>query len=247
MLSQFRLISDTGCFRKLIKYLSIRKECKEEIMGWLLRLYQSSVGKKSIMAASGILLVLFLLAHLLGNSTTFFGRAAFNSYAEHLHSIGNLIYIFELGLLTIFIIHIFTGVILYLENLKARPSRYNIKKDDGGRTWGSRTMPYTGLVMIIFIIVHLANFHFTDKSILVADLVRDLLSKPPLAAFYIFSLLCVAFHVSHGFWSMLQSLGLNHPKYNGLIKTGALTFSILVGTVFILIPVLAVFAKGFLL
>ena len=108
-------------------------------------------------------------------------------------------------------------------------------------------MPYTGLVMILFVVVHLTNFHFTDKSVLVADLVRNLLSKPPLAAFYIFSLLCVALHVSHGFWSMLQSLGLNHPKYNGMIKTGALAFSILVGTVFILIPVLAVLSSGFLL
>jgi succinate dehydrogenase / fumarate reductase cytochrome b subunit len=216
-------------------------------MGWLARLYQSSVGKKSIMAVSGILLVLFLFTHLLGNSTSFFGRTAFNSYAEHLHSIGYLIYIFEIGLLTVFTIHIFTGVVLYFENLKARPSRYNINKDDGDRSWGSRTMPYTGLVIILFIIVHLANFHFTDKSVLVADLVRNLLSKPPLAAFYIFSLICVALHVSHGFWSMLQSLGLNHPKYNGMIKTGALAFSILVGTVFILIPVLAVLSSGFLL
>jgi succinate dehydrogenase / fumarate reductase cytochrome b subunit len=216
-------------------------------MGWLARLYQSSVGKKSIMAVSGILLVLFLFTHLLGNSTSFFGRTAFNSYAEHLHSIGYLIYIFEIGLLTVFTIHIFTGVVLYFENLKARPSRYNINKDDGDRSWGSRTMPYTGLVIILFIIVHLANFHFTDKSVLVADLVRNLLSKPPLAAFYIFSLICVALHVSHGFWSMLQSLGLNHPKYNGMIKTGALAFSILVGTVFILIPVLAVLSSVFLL
>ncbi len=216
-------------------------------MGWLARLYQSSVGKKSIMAASGILLVLFLFTHLLGNSAAFLGRAAFNSYAEKLHSLGALVYVFELCLLLVFSIHIFTGVILYFENLQARPSRYNVNKDDGDRSWGSRTMPYTGLIIIVFIIVHLANFHFTDKSILVADLVRNLLSKPALAAFYIFSLLGVALHVSHGFWSMFQSLGLNHPKYNGLIRTGALTFSILVGTVFILIPVLAVFSSGFLL
>jgi len=216
-------------------------------MGWLAHLYQSSVGKKSIMAVSGILLVLFLFTHLLGNSTSFLGRTSFNSYAEHLHSLGGLVYLFEICLLLVFGIHIFTGVVLYFENLKARPSRYNINKDDGDRSWGSRTMPYTGLVIILFIIVHLANFHFTDKSVLVADLVRNLLSKPPLAAFYIFSLICVALHVSHGFWSMFQSLGLNHPKYNGMIKTGALAFSILVGTVFILIPVLTVFSSGFLL
>jgi len=216
-------------------------------MGWLARLYQSSVGKKSIMAVSGILLVLFLFTHLIGNSTSFLGRTAFNSYAERLHSLGGLVYIFEICLLLVFLTHIITGVILYFENLKARPSRYNINRDDGDRSWGSRTMPYTGLITILFIFVHLDNFHFTDKSVLVADLVRNLLSNPPLAAFYVFSLLGVALHVSHGFWSMFQSLGLNHPKYNGLIRAGGLTFSILVGTVFILIPVLAVFSSGFLL
>jgi succinate dehydrogenase / fumarate reductase cytochrome b subunit len=230
-----------------MKYQSIRKDCKEEIMGWLARLYQSSVGKKSIMAVSGILLVLFLFTHLIGNSTSFLGRTAFNSYAERLHSLGGLIYLFEIFLLLVFCIHIFTGVILYFENLKARPSRYNLDKDNGGRSWGSRTMPYTGLIMILFIFVHLDNFHFTDKNILIADMVRNLLSNPALAAFYIFSLLGVALHVSHGFWSMFQSLGLNHPKYNELIRAGGLTFSILVGTVFILIPVLAVFSSGFLL
>ena len=230
-----------------MKYQSIRKDCKEEIMGWLARLYQSSVGKKSIMAVSGILLVLFIFTHLIGNSTSFLGRTAFNSYSERLHSLGVLVYLFEICLLLVFLIHIITGVILYLENLKARPSRYNLDKDDGGRSWGSRTMPYTGLIMILFIFVHLDNFHFTDKSVLVADLVRNLLGNPPLAAFYVFSLLSLALHVSHGFWSMFQSLGLNHPKYNGLIRTGALTFSILVGTVFILIPILAVFSSGFLL
>jgi succinate dehydrogenase / fumarate reductase cytochrome b subunit len=230
-----------------MKYQSIRKKYKEEIMGWLARFYQSSVGKKSVMAASGILLVLFLLSHLLGNTTAFFGRNAFNSYAERLHSMGNLIYIFEIGLLTIFIIHIITGISLYLENLKARPFRYSVNKDAGGRTLGSRSMPYTGLLILIFILVHLNNFHFTDKSVLVADMVRSLLSKPVLAGFYVFSLVGVALHVSHGFWSMFQSLGLNHPKYNRLIKTGGLTFSIVVGTVFIMIPLLAVFSKSFLL
>ena len=216
-------------------------------MGWLARLYQSSVGKKSIMAVSGTLLVLFLFTHLIGNSTSFLGRTAFNSYAENLHSLGGLVYLFEICLLLVFGIHIFTGVILYFENLKARPSRYNLDKDDGGRSWGSRTMPYTGLITILFIFVHLDNFHFTDKSVLVADLVRNLLSNPALAAFYVISLLSLALHVSHGFWSMFQSLGLNHPQYNGLIRAGALTFSILVGTLFILIPVMAVFSSGFLL
>ncbi|MEN8232639.1 MAG: succinate dehydrogenase cytochrome b subunit, partial [Thermodesulfobacteriota bacterium] len=206
-----------------------------------------SVGKKSIMAASGLLLSLFLLTHMLGNSVSFLGRDAFNTYAEQLHSLGILVYIFEIGLLTLFLIHIITGIILYLENLQARPSRYSVNSSEGGRSWGSRTMPYTGAIILVFIIVHLMNFHFTDKSVPVADLVRELLSSPSLAFFYIFSLVALALHLSHGFWSLFQSIGFNHEKYNSLLLKGALVFSILMGTVFILIPVLTLVSRSFLL
>jgi succinate dehydrogenase / fumarate reductase cytochrome b subunit len=216
-------------------------------MGMIGSLYRSSVGKKSIMAASGLLLTLFICTHLLGNSISFLGREAFNSYAERLHSLGVLIYLFELGLLTLFLIHILTGVILYLENLGARPSRYSVDTSEGGRSWGSRTMPYTGVIILVFIIVHLMNFHFTDKSVLIADLVRELLSSPGLAFFYIFSLVALALHLSHGFWSLFQSIGFNHEKYNQLLLKGALAFSILVGIIFILIPVLALVSRSFLL
>ena len=216
-------------------------------MGLIGSLYRSSIGKKIIMAASGLLLSLFLLTHLLGNSVSFLGRDAFNAYAEKLHSVGSLIYIFELVLLTLFLIHIITGIILYLENLQARPSRYSVNTSEGGRSWGSRTMPYTGVIILVFIIVHLLNFHFTDKSVPVADLVRELLSRPILALFYIFSLLAVALHLSHGVWSLFQSIGVNHEKYNQLLLKGALAFSIVVGTVFILIPVLALVSRNFLL
>jgi succinate dehydrogenase / fumarate reductase cytochrome b subunit len=216
-------------------------------MGLIGSLYRSSVGKKSIMAASGLLLSLFLLTHMLGNSVSFLGRDAFNTYAERLHSLGILVYIFEIGLLTLFLIHIITGIILYLENLQARPSRYSVNSSEGGRSWGSRTMPYTGAIILVFIIVHLRNFHFTDKSVPVADLVRELLSSPSLAFFYIFSLVALALHLSHGLWSLFQSIGFNHEKYNPLLLKGALVFSILMGTVFILIPVLTLVSRSFLL
>ena len=216
-------------------------------MGLIGSLYRSSVGKKSIMAASGLLLSLFLLTHMLGNSVSFLGRDAFNTYAERLHSLGVLVYIFEIGLLTLFLIHIITGIILYLENLQARPSRYSVNTSEGGRSWGSRTMPYTGVIILVFIIVHLMNFHFTDKSVPVADLVRELLSSPSLAFFYIFSLVALALHLSHGFWSLFQSIGFNHEKYNPLLLKGALVFSILMGAVFILIPVLTLVSRSFLL
>ena len=216
-------------------------------MSWIGSLYRSSVGKKSIMAASGLLLSFFLLTHLLGNSISFLGREAYNAYAVKLHSLGVLVYIFELGLLALFLIHIITGILLYLENLRARPARYSVNSSEGGRSWGSRTMPYTGIIIFGFIIVHLLNFHFTDRSVSTADLVRELLSRPGLALFYIFSLFAVALHLSHGVWSLFQSIGINHEKYNQLLLKGALVFSILVGTVFILIPLFALVSRNFLL
>ncbi len=216
-------------------------------MGLVGSLYRSSVGKKSIMAASGLLLSLFILVHLVGNSISFAGREAFNSYAEKLHSLGWLIYFFEVGLLGLFLIHIITGIILYFENLQARPSRYSVNSSEGGRTLGSRTMPYTGALILVFIIVHLINFHFTNKDLPVADLVRGVLSRPGLAFFYIFSFVALTLHLSHGAWSLFQSIGFNHEKYNQFLLKGALVFSILVGTVFILIPALALISRNFLL
>jgi len=216
-------------------------------MGLIGSLYSSSVGKKSIMATSGLLLFLFLLTHLLGNSVSFLGREAFNAYAERLHSLGVLIYFLEMGLFALFFIHILTGIILYFENLGARPSRYSVSTSEGGRSWGSRTMPYTGAIIFVFIIVHLLNFHFSRENLLIADLVREVLSNPGLAFFYMFSLLALILHLSHGFWSLFQSIGVNHEKYNQLLLKGALVVSILVGAVFILIPLLTLVSRSFLL
>ena len=216
-------------------------------MGLIGSFYRSSVGKKSVMAASGLLLSFFLLTHLLGNSISFLGREAFNAYAEQLHSYGILIIFFETGLFSLFLIHILTGVIIYLENLKARPSRYVVNSSEGGRSWGSRTMPYTGVIVLVFIIVHLKNFHFTSRDLLIADLVREILSSPVLALYYVISLIALGLHLSHGFWSLFQTMGLNHQKYNQFLLKGALVFSILVSAIFILIPVLTLFSRSFLL
>jgi succinate dehydrogenase / fumarate reductase cytochrome b subunit len=216
-------------------------------MGIIGSFYRSSVGKKSVMAASGLLLSFFLIAHLGGNSFSFLGRDAFNAYADQLHSWGILIVCFEAVLFSLFLIHILTGIFLFMENLRARPSRYVVNTSEGGRSWGSRTMPYTGAIIFIFIIVHLRNFHFSGKDLLTADLVREILTNPLLAFFYIFSLVALALHLSHGFWSLFQTIGFNHEKYNGVILKGAILVSIILCGVYILIPVLTLVSRNFLL
>ncbi len=215
-------------------------------MAWLNETLSSSVGKKMMMALSGALLGLFLLVHLIGNSTIFFGRAAFVSYADHLHSLGALISVAEIGLLAIFVTHIVFGLAVSYENYTSRPDRYHVEKSSGGRTIGSRTMLYTGLLTLVFVFVHLANFHFIPKNSIVADLMRETLSNPGYAAFYIVAVLGLAVHVSHGFWSLFQSLGLDHPKYTPIIKGCACVGSIVIGLVFTLIPLYALFCSQFL-
>lgn len=212
---------------------------------WVCDYVSSSLGKKSLMALSGFFLAFFLLVHLAGNSTTFWGRDAFNSYAAHLHSLGIVIHLFEVVLLLFFLIHVITGVTLYIEDLKARPERYSVSKKKG-RNLATRLMPYTGLLTFIFLLVHLSNFRLVEGRMPVADMVRQLLSRPGFALFYMISLVGVGFHICHGLWSMLQSLGINHPKYNTLLEKGAVTVATLVASIFSLIPLLAVLVDGFL-
>ncbi len=209
--------------------------------------FLSSVGKKIFMSLTGLFLSLFLVVHALGNSTTFWGRESFNSYAAHLHSLGPLIPFFEIVLLTVFLIHIFLGITLFLENNDARPIRYSVSKASGGRTPGSRTMPYTGIIILLFIGVHLANFHFTDHSLPIAELVKNTLSTPIYGLFYIIAMAALALHISHGLWSLFQSLGVNHPKYDGLLKNGSLTLTVLLSGIFILIPICALTLANFLM
>ena len=206
---------------------------------------RSSTGKKVIMAITGGVLGIFLLIHLIGNSITFLGQAAFNSYATHLHSLGSLLLFFELALLVVFICHILFAANLYFENLTARSKRYYCYKNAGGRTWGSRSMPYTGLLILLFVALHVKVFRFADPA-LIAEVVRHNLSRPFTALYYIISLIALVIHTSHGFWSIFQSLGITGRRYEKFLQNGALAVSLIGGILFILIPVLIMTWSGFL-
>ncbi len=207
----------------------------------------SSIGKKALMALSGAGLGLFLLVHLLGNATVFLGRDAFLAHAASLRSLGALVPVLESVLLAIFLLHISLGMTLYLDNLKARPTPYLIKKAAGGSTFGSRTMPYTGLIILIFLVVHCVSFRFSGPDLTSADLVRRNFHGPGPALFTIVSLLALILHGSHGFWGLFQSLGINHPRYDPLIRRGAWLVSLAGGVLFMLIPALTFFVHDFLL
>lgn len=211
-------------------------------MKWFKRTLIASIGKKTMMAVTGLCFCAFLGAHLGGALTLYGGRDAFNSYADRLHALGPLVTAAELILLALALVHILTGVILFYRNRRARPVSYAMKAGAGGRTVGSRTMPYTGLLLLLFIVIHLFQFHFVEKGDrTIYDIVAETFHQPFYAGFYILAAAAAAVHVSHGFWSAFQTIGANHPKYTPLINGAGLAFSLIVGIGFGCIPIYIAF------
>ena len=126
-------------------------------MSWLIQTFRSSIGKKLLMAVTGLSFICFLASHLAGNLTLYAGGAAFNAYAEKLHSMGPILTFFELGLLVLALIHVITGITLYVQNYKARSVPYKKDEAAGGRTLSSRTMPYTGFIILGFVALLLSG------------------------------------------------------------------------------------------
>lgn len=214
-------------------------------MGWLGRTLNSSIGKKTVMAVTGLSLGFFVAAHLAGLANLFRGHAAFAAYAARLHDLAGLLRLGEIFLLVAFLLHISVGLRLFLENRRAKPTRYAVRNSAGGQTWGSQTMPHTGLFLLLFLGYHLARFHLNDYAP-IDTLLRESLAQPAIGAFYLLALLALGLHLSHGLWSSLQSLGLSHPKYDAFLEYGGLAISVFITTLFSLIPLLALFWPGFL-
>ena len=124
------------------------------------------------------------------------------------------------------------------ENLKARPVRYKVNKRAGGRTLGSGTMPYTGVILLLFILFHLINFRFVDQTdTTIYAIVKTAFTHPLYIVIYVAAMIVAAIHVSHGFWSAFQTLGANHPKYMPIIRTLSLVFALIVGIGFGALPI----------
>lgn len=207
-------------------------------MSWFTNIFKTSIGKKLIMAVTGMSFICFLTAHLAGNLTLYCGENAFNSYAERLNTFGPIITIVELGLLFLVITHILTGSILFYQNILARPIRYKVYKSAGGRSLGSATMPYSGFIILAFIIFHLVNFHFTDKTNnTIFQIVAEAFSNPLYIVIYIAAMIVLAIHISHAFWSLFQTIGVNHPKYMPIIRIAGIVISLIFGVGFGFLPV----------
>ena len=186
---------------------------------WFVKFLTSTVGKKMVMAVTGLCLILFLCVHAAGNTTIFVGSEVFQSYAENLHSHPVIVFLFRIGLLCLFIIHIALGISLWLESRKEGKNRYVVNTWVSKNPWAMSTMPYTGLFLLFFILIHVFGFAVApghdDKISMVID---STLSNFFMVLLYLAGFAALFIHLSHGFWSMLQTFGINHPRYNKLIE-----------------------------
>jgi succinate dehydrogenase / fumarate reductase cytochrome b subunit len=209
----------------------------------------SSVGKKMIVAITGIILILFVFGHLLGNLQIFLGPEWINGYSEHLRDLGPLLWVIRIFLLLSVLVHIYFTILLAIENRRARPKRY-VERDYVKATFASRHMVMSGLIILAFLIYHLA--HFTVR---VTDPRFVLLKADPLnhydvysmmvygfqnyyvSGFYVLGLWLLTLHLSHGFSSFFQSLGLNNQKMTPRLARGGRIFAWLLFIGYTSIPV----------
>lgn len=206
----------------------------------------TSISKKIIMACSGIILSLFIIVHALGNTSIMLGRSCFESYASSLHDLGFALVLVELVLAVFFVFHVLTGLNLWWENGRARQMRYQVDASAGGRTAGSRTMPYTGLLLLGFILYHVFAFYLIDSNGVV-DLLRIELTTLPGVVFYLAAIIALFLHLSHGLTSIWQSLGLDFILRILPVNLILMVFLILITMIFLGIIGYALLADGFLL
>jgi succinate dehydrogenase / fumarate reductase, cytochrome b subunit len=216
-----------------------------------LRFWQTTVGKKAIMAVTGLLLVLFVVGHLLGNLQIFEGPEKINKYAVFLRSLPALLWTTRIVLLVAVILHIWSSFQLWLLQRKARPIGY-IKKANINSTYASRTMQWSGPILLAFIIWHLLQFTFGtvhpgapfDEHNVYNNVVLGF-QVWPVSLFYIIAMSMLCYHLYHGLWSVFQSLGFSHPFYTPILKALAKFVAIVLATGYVSIPaaVLAGFIK----
>lgn len=184
---------------------------------WYRNFLISSIGKKFVMAATGLFLVFFLFVHVIGNSLVFFGSEVFQTYANVLHAIPLVVILFSLLFFGALFAHMGYGLFLFFENRTEGNDRYAVNVRTVKNSLASKTMPYTGLFIFFFLIIHLTGFTFSGSDAETSALVQDRLSSFAYGLFYLISFGVLYLHLSHGFWSMLQTFGMNHPRYNPYI------------------------------
>jgi succinate dehydrogenase / fumarate reductase cytochrome b subunit len=217
------------------------------------RFFSSSVGTKLLIGITGLLLFVYLILHLAGNAMVFAGPEIFNEYSHRLIS-NPLIIPIEIALLLIFLIHIYKAARMFLANQAARPEPYRMKAPAGHtsrKSLASSTMIASGLLVLLFVVVHVKQFKFgtyyqtvSDQSI--RDLYRteiEVFQQPLWVAFYVIGTIVVGLHLRHGIASGFQSLGIDHPLYTRRLTIWSVVLAIVIAGGLGLIPILVYATK----
>lgn len=220
---------------------------------WPVAFYRTSVGKKYAMAISGVILLGFVLSHMVGNLKVFLGEETFNHYAEFLREMGEplvprtvLLWAIRLVLIAAFVIHFHCAYALTIQNRKARNAKnsYQSPRDYIAASFASRTMRWGGIIIFLFLAWHLADltWGFANPEFVRGEAYENLaqsLQRIPVTILYVLANIALAFHISHGAWSIFQSLGINNPKYNAARRWFARGFAaiIFIGNVSIVLSV----------
>lgn len=195
----------------------------------LLAIFGSSIGKKSLMALTGLGAIGFLLVHLGGNLLIYGGRDEFNSYARHLHSVP-VLPVLEIALFAMFALHAVLGIATTIENFRARPVAYAVRNTAGASNVASSTMIYSGGAVLVFLVLHMITIRTGATSRDAYAAVLSVFHSPFGFSSYVFGILALGFHLFHGVSSSLQSFGLSHAKYEPFItvvgRTAALAFAV---------------------
>jgi succinate dehydrogenase / fumarate reductase cytochrome b subunit len=207
---------------------------------WPIEFYRSAVGKKWVMALTGIMLMGFVFFHMLGNLKIYQGASDMNAYGAFLREIlyplvprQGFLWIMRLGLIAAFVLHIHSAASLTLMNRRANAGGYTAGRDFQAANYASRSMRLTGVVILAFVLFHLADltWGWLDPDFVHGDVYRNVqasLTGVIPAAIYIVANIALGIHLFHGSWSMFQSLGLNNPKYNAWRRNFATGFAAIV-------------------
>lgn len=218
--------------------------------------FSSSIGRKFVTAVTGLFLVFFSVGHLVGNLSLLVSADAFNYYAHTLMSLGPLLYFIETVLLAAFVAHAVYAIQVSWQNRKARPQRYSMVTGSGDpsyKTVSSVSMIYTGILLLIFLVVHLKTFKFgpyyetTVDGVVMRDLytvVIEAFSNPLYAFGYAIMMVLLGFHLRHGFWSALQSLGLNRQRNSKSTYAIGVGIALILAAGFVFLPVYIYFTNA---
>jgi succinate dehydrogenase / fumarate reductase cytochrome b subunit len=212
---------------------------------WPLDLYRSSVGKKYAMALSGIVLMAYVLLHMVGNLKLYLGAESLNAYGEWLRVVGEpalpretLLWLTRAVLLVALGVHLHAAYALTVINRRARPERYHSRRDYSAADFASRTMRWTGVIVLLFVVFHLLDLTWgaANPGYVEGDVYRNVVAsfqRWPVALAYVAANLALGVHLYHGAWSLFQSMGWNDRRVNRWRRNFALAFTaaVVVGNV----------------